>query len=152
MTLRIQRRFIALVAGAAIVLTGFTAAPARAGNDEAAAAIAALLGLAIVGAVVKDRRDDRKARERRVEPDVVYPRPVPRRIHKTLLPQRCLRNVRTDTGRSVALFGQRCLHRHYDNVQHLPQSCRRQVWTYEGTRRGYGARCLSKHGFHLARS
>ena len=60
MILRIQKRFIATIAAAAIAITGFTTAPARAGDDEAAAAIAALLGLAVIGAVIADKRKDKK--------------------------------------------------------------------------------------------
>ncbi|MEL7133031.1 MAG: hypothetical protein AAGK77_11525, partial [Pseudomonadota bacterium] len=62
MTLRIHRNFIGTIAAVAIAITGFSAAPARAGDDEVAAALAALLGLAIVGAVIHDKKKDKKKR------------------------------------------------------------------------------------------
>ena len=170
MTLRIHRQFIATIAAASIVITGFSAAPARAGEEEIGAALAAILGLAIVGAVIKDKRDDRKARQQVhvPQPQVhqprqqgqnhinrhqrhVQPKPLPHRVNRKLLPQRCLFNLRTDNGRYKEVFGQRCLNRHFQHVQHLPQQCGRRVWTDRGARYGYGARCLSKHGYQLAR-
>ena len=161
MTLRIQKTFIATVAAAAIAITGIGAAPARAGNDEVGAALAALLGLAIVGAVIKEKRDDRKARSQvhvpqpRVQPGHpprhVEPRPLPRRVNRKLLPQRCLFNLPNDNGRYIQVFGQRCLNRHYSQVAQLPQQCGRRVWTSRGAGFGYGARCLNKQGYQLAR-
>ena len=168
MTLRIQKTFIATVAAAAIAITGIGAAPARAGDDEVGAALAALLGLAIVGAVIKEKRDDRKARQQvhvpqpHVQPGPpprhvtrhprhVEPRPLPRRVNRKLLPQRCLFNLPNDNGRYIQVFGQRCLNRHYSHVGQLPQHCGRRVWTSRGAGFGYGARCLNKQGYQLAR-
>ncbi|APX12993.1 hypothetical protein [Tateyamaria omphalii] len=148
MTLRIHRQFIGLVAAAAIAITGFSAAPARAGDDEVGAALAALLGLAIVGAVIHDRNKDRKKRHTVHTP--VHPKPVPKRVNRKLLPQQCLRSFHTNQGQR-RVFGQRCLHNHYQFAHSLPQTCRREFYTDRGWRRGYGARCMSRHGFQLAR-
>lgn len=148
MILRIQKRFIATIAAAAVAITGFTSAPARAGDDEAAAAIAALLGLAVIGAVIADKRKDKK--ERRVVTHPRDPRPLPPRVGRKLLPQQCLRSFRTDRGQR-RVFGQRCLHRHYDHVHSLPQRCHREFYTDRGWRQGYGAKCLNRYGYQLAR-
>lgn len=151
MPLRIQRNFISLVAGAAIALTGISATPVRADNNDAAAAIAALLGLAVIGAVIVDSRKDRK---KRADVPVIhpkpYPKPLPKRVNRKLLPQECLRSWRTDRGQA-RIFGQRCLNRHYDYVNSLPNKCHRQVYTDRGWRQGYAARCLNRHGYQLAR-
>ncbi|WP_415919208.1 hypothetical protein [Tateyamaria sp. SN6-1] len=149
MILRIQKQFIAAIAAAAIAITGFSAAPARAGDDEAAAAIAAILGLAVIGAVIADKRKDKKHRES----VIVHPRPpkpVPPRVGRKLLPQHCLRSFRTDRGHRQ-IFGQRCLHRSYDHVHSLPRKCHREFYTDRGWRQGYAARCLDRHGYQLAR-
>lgn len=167
MTRRIHRKFIAAIAAASIAITGFSAAPARAGQDEVGAALAALLGLAIVGAVIKDKRDDRKERHAAPQPQVhkphhkpnhikrhkqhAHPKPLPHRVSRKLLPQRCLFNLPNDNGRYLNVFGQRCLNRHYQHVASLPQQCGRRVWTQRGARFGYAARCLNKHGYQLAR-
>jgi hypothetical protein len=149
MTLRIHRQFIGAIAAAAIAITGFTAAPARAGDDEVGAALAALLGLAIVGAVIHDKKKDKKRHQVHTP---VHPKPIhkPKRVNRKLLPQHCLRSFSTDRGHR-RLFGQRCLHKNYKFVNSLPHSCHREVYTHRGWRAGYGARCLSRHGFQLAR-
>ncbi|WP_299608681.1 hypothetical protein [uncultured Tateyamaria sp.] len=148
MTLRVHRQFIGLVAAVAIAITGFTAAPARAGDDEVGAAIAALLGLAIVGAVIHDKKKDKKKRHSVHRP--VHPKPIPKRVNRKLLPQQCLRSVPTDRGYRQ-IFGQRCLNNHYRHVNSLPHACHRDVYTNRGWRRGFSARCLNRHGYQLAR-
>lgn len=140
-----QKRFIALVAAAAIAVTGFGAAPARA--DDQAAAIAALLGLAVIGAVIADKRKDKK---KAVTHPAPISRPLPPRVNRKLLPQHCLRSLATDRGQR-RIFGQRCLNRNYKFADSLPRQCHRQVWTDRGWRAGFGARCLRKHGYQLAR-
>ena len=57
MLLRLQKKFVALIAVSAIAVTGFTAAPARASED----AVKTLLGLAVVGSVVANKRKDKRA-------------------------------------------------------------------------------------------
>lgn len=147
MTLHIHRQFIGTIAAAAIALTGFTAAPARAGDDEVGAALAALLGLAIVGAVIHEKKKDRK---RHSVHTPVHPQPIPHRVNRKLLPQQCLRSFNTDRGHR-RMFGQRCLNNHYRHVNSLPHTCHREVYTDRGWRRGYAARCLNRHGYQMAR-
>lgn len=149
MTLRIHRQFIGTIAAAAIAITGFTAAPARAGEDEVGAALAALLGLAIVGAVIHEKKKDKK-RHTVHTPVHPTPKPLPKRVNRKLLPAHCLRSFHTDHGKR-RLFGQRCLNKHYRYVDSLPYRCHREVFTDRGWRQGYGARCLNRHGFQLAR-
>jgi len=170
MTLRIHRKFIAVIASLAIVITGFSAAPARAGNDELGTALAVILGLAVVGTVINKRNDQKKARRQeyqqqpkpRVRPrhvqrqqEYIQPRPRPRHVNRNvnrkLLPQKCLNNVRTENGRRIQAFGQRCLERNYQFSNSLPQRCSRRVWTRNGAGFAYGARCLNKNGYQLAR-
>lgn len=148
MPLRIHRQFIATIAAAAIAITGVSAAPARAGDDEVGAALAALLGLAIVGAVIHDKNKDKKRRH--VVHTPVHPKPIPPRVNRKLLPQQCLRSFNTHQGKA-RIFGQRCLNQNYRFAQNLPAACHRQVWTSRGWRAGFGARCLNRHGYQLAR-
>ncbi|GAA6201546.1 hypothetical protein [Aquicoccus sp. SU-CL01552] len=55
-----HRSFITLISGLALVvaITGATAAPARADNDDAARFFAGLVGLAILGAAIEGSRND----------------------------------------------------------------------------------------------
>ncbi|MEO9576547.1 MAG: hypothetical protein ABJ263_19830 [Tateyamaria sp.] len=164
MTLRIHRQFIGTIAAIAIAITGFSAVPARAGNDDLAAALAVILGLAVVGTAINKRKDDKKARQkayapkpkvqpRHVQPHRghIQPRPLPRQVNRKLLPQRCLFNVETQNGRSIQAFGQRCLNRNYQFTNSLPNQCGRRVRTRNGAGYAYSARCLNKQGYQLAR-
>lgn len=165
------RKFIATIAAASIALTALGALPAAAGDRETARAIAAILGLAVVGKIIHDRKDrKKKARAPKPAPDQpVYripeykkpgyqpprytqprPRPLPDRVNRKLLPQQCLRSFKTRHGH-VRMFPDRCLHRNYGFVNLLPQQCRYTFDTRKGNRRGYEARCLRDRGFRLAR-
>lgn len=55
-----HRKFIATVAAASILITGFAAVPAQANQQDVGRALAAVLGLAIVGAVIHDSQKDKK--------------------------------------------------------------------------------------------
>lgn len=155
MTLRIHRQFIATISALAIVITGFSAAPARAGDDDLAKALAVILGLAVVGTAINKRNDDKKSRQpvykQKPQRGHVEHRPLPRRVDRKLLPQRCLYNLRTDRGRDIQAFGQRCLKRNYQFTNSLPRQCERRVQTRNGWGNAYGARCLNKQGYQLAR-
>ena len=164
MTLRVLRHFIGTIAAIAITITGFSAVPARAGDDDLAAALAVILGLAVVGTAIKKRDDIKKARRQvhthtpKAQPQHVkphrghiQPRPLPKRVNRKLLPQRCLFNLETLNGRTIPAFGQRCLNRNYQFTDALPDQCGRRVWTRNGTGYAYSARCLTKEGYQLAR-
>lgn len=158
-----SRTFISLIAGAAIAVTAGTA-PARADTDDAAAALAAILGLAIVGKVIHDRNKDRhsapapthhvapKHITRNHVPHHVQPRPLPERAkrHK-VLPQACFRTFQTRHGQQVRGFGSRCLSRNYQYAHRLPDHCATRVQTRKGWGWAYRARCLRDGGYTLAR-
>ena len=157
-----HRKFIATVAAASILITGFAAAPAHANQEDVGRALAALLGVAIVGAVIHENKKNRKQRAH-VQPAPrhnvhkpvqkqrhVKPRPLPRRVSEHLLPGRCLRSFETRRG-TARIFGERCLERHYSFTHRLPQHCERRIRTDRGPRFGFGARCLRKQGYKLAR-
>lgn len=150
------RHFIALVVISAIAITGFSAAPARAGQDDLNKALAALAGLALLGAVIHHARDDDKKERRRVidrryDPyDPPISRPLPRRVERKILPQQCLRSVDARDGR-LQVFGRRCLKRNYSYADSLPGKCKRRFRGKGEKRVGYEARCLRREGYALAR-
>ncbi len=55
-----SRKFISLIVAASIAVTGMTAAPAQAGENDLARALAAIAGVVIVGAVIQDARKDKR--------------------------------------------------------------------------------------------
>ena len=174
------RKIIAAVVGAALTVTAVGAVPARA-DEDLLRALALFAGVAVVGKVIKDNRDDRKEKEEekrrvqqnRVEDRYVYvapeytrpvirsaprndvirrvePRPLPRRVARSLLPGDCLRSWSTRDGRE-RVFDRKCLKNNYDYTNSLPNSCRVKFRVNKKTRHGYDARCLRQEGFMLAR-
>ena len=152
-----HRQFIAVITATSIAITAFAAQPARAGDEDVARALAAIAGIAILGAAIKSSRD--KDKDRAVQhsypakPKVhrhVQPRPLPKRVNRKLLPQHCLHNFRDRHG-SFPAFGRNCLSKNYAFTNSLPQRCARSVRANRGHHTVYGARCLSRNGFQLAR-
>ncbi|MEM6303706.1 MAG: hypothetical protein AAF744_03240 [Pseudomonadota bacterium] len=146
-------RFIALIAAASVALTAFSAAPAKADDEDVARALAAILGVAIIGKVISDRKkkDDRKVT--RVVPDrPMEPKPLPRRVKRDrkLLPGHCLRRFESRRG-VYRGFGERCLRNNYRFAHRLPQHCTVELRGRNGPRYIYEARCLRNAGYRLAR-
>ncbi len=54
------RKFISFIIAASVAVTGLTAAPAQAGDRDLARALAAIAGVAIVGAVINESRKDNR--------------------------------------------------------------------------------------------
>ena len=66
-----HRKFIALVASAALVITGVSTAPARAGDDDVAKWVAGIAALTIIGVAVADNK--KKKRKRRAAAIYTHP-------------------------------------------------------------------------------
>ncbi|MEO9516818.1 MAG: hypothetical protein ABJH45_07855 [Paracoccaceae bacterium] len=152
-----HRQFIAVITATSIAITAFAAQPTRAGNDDVARTLAAIAGIAILGAAIKNSHDKKKERvvqhSHPVKPKVhrhVQPRPLPKRVNRKLLPQHCLHNFRDRHGNFPA-FGRNCLSKNYGFPNSLPQHCARSVRANRGYYTVYGARCLSQNGFQIAR-
>lgn len=151
------RPLIALSLAAGIALTPVSAAPAKAGNDELAAFIAALTAMVVIGAVIEDGRDRDRGRDRTVR----------RWDRDKVLPESCLKSYRARDG-VKAYFSKRCLKRSFRHFQRLPDRCEKTVrvrtrdrdrgWERDGqTRRFkrvnvYKPRCLRRAGYHIPRN
>ena len=161
------RKFIAAVAGAALAVTAIGALPARA-DENLARALAAIVGVAIVGKVISDSLDDddRTVSRNRYEDHNMYwqhdrhpadtvsrrvePRPLARHDRRYLLPGDCLRSW-TSRGERYRVFGKACLERNYKYTDSLPRSCEVKLRVNNKKRRGYDARCLRRAGYQMAR-
>ncbi len=53
-------KFISLILAASVAVTGMTGAPAQAGNNDLARALAALAGVVVIGAVIHDANKDKR--------------------------------------------------------------------------------------------
>lgn len=147
-----HRTFIAGVAAAAVLITAIGTSQASAGNRDTERALAALLGLAVIGAIIADRRnDDRNAPvvTRNRQYHGISPRPLPRRAQRHLLPRECLREVRTGRGYVRRVYGGRCMNQHYAYADSLPRHCARNLHGHRGVGHAtvWGAYCLEQHGY-----
>ncbi|PVA10051.1 hypothetical protein DC366_10370 [Pelagivirga sediminicola] len=75
-------KFISIVLAASVAVTGLTAAPARAADRDVARALAAIAGIAIVGAVIHDAQKNKRRAEARHHPRPVYKTHRPYRAEK----------------------------------------------------------------------
>lgn len=132
-----------------IALSPISSAPAKAGDRNAEAIIATILGLAVVGAIIDHNRRDRRE-ERDVRPDDRDPDGVNR---SKILPGKCLRYFPTVRG-GRNYMGGNCLRKHYRNSHLLPTHCSMDIDTFN--RRGdlvrrtvYRQGCLSRSGFYI---
>lgn len=116
-----------------------TATPAHAGLSDEEKVIG-LLSLFLLGAAIAQHDDDRKTDTRRDRRGDAW----------RALPARCLTSVATRRG-EVRMFGERCLRRHYDHVNRLPERCAISVRGSRHMRHGYVPRCLRHAGFRLDR-
>lgn len=160
-----HRRLISTVVAASLAVTSLTTTPAQAGDRDTARALAAIAGIAVLGAIINDRNDRKQSQAQTVTRSQPYKRNdvfthvEPRRIdrnkqqrqaNRKLLPGRCLQSLQTRQGK-VRMFGARCLQNSFSHANRLPSECGVRVRTNQGARRGYEARCLRSHGYQLAR-
>ncbi|MFK7939357.1 MAG: hypothetical protein AB8B82_08265 [Roseovarius sp.] len=147
-----HRTFIALVLSAAVAVTGFSAAPARADDTEkwiAGAAALAIIGLAI-------NQESKKKRKRKAQQQYYYNNhgyTAPTVYHNPrLLPAKC-KVVRNLQGHKVRGLARGCLKRHNVNVQALPQHCKIKIRDPQTNKKRviFGGRCLRNQGYSLAR-
>ncbi len=157
---------LAPVLALALALSG-AAAPARAASEEDVARfLAGAITLAIIGKVIADANDGRRAKapiyqEHRQRQQTHRPRDD--RFTGTyrpgagagtgghrdrVLPASCLRVIDTDHGQRRAV-GAPCLQRNGVNTARLPDRCEGSVRTPRGRVDAWGARCLTRAGYRF---
>ncbi|MEX0319862.1 MAG: hypothetical protein AB3N21_18040 [Ruegeria sp.] len=149
-----HRKFIALIVSTAIAITGLSASQARAADPHDI--LGGLAAIAILGAAIhhydKKRDRERARHDYRIrdypDPGPVTRRPLPPRVARYDLPQRCLRTFKRYS-RHHPLLGQKCLKRHYRHANSLPKSCKVGFWNGERVRKAYEPRCLRQHGYRV---
>lgn len=163
-----SRKFIGAILGAALTVTTFSAAPARANNDDLARFLGAAATLFIIGKAIESHNDKPRARA----PAQTHPKPRPQAHqaprpsqHSYGKPQReranhiarrpaplpsgCMFPVRRGDTRFA--MGARCLNRHYTSSRPLPRACKIKTMTRDGHRKAYSVRCLRQNGYKIAR-
>lgn len=76
------------------------------------------------------------------------PKPLPQRVRKMTLPQRCMTTVQTRRD-TLRYMNERCLQNNYRWVGSLPRACTIKVKGPRGVRTGYQAGCLKRNGYRL---
>lgn len=172
------RKFIASILTAAVIITGFNAAPARATDlRDLAGAAAGIAAVAIIANQLnksRDRNDEsfssRNSLGQIFAPpqrapqygyggqqyghggnQFIQPRPLPDRVARKALPAACLQTVEDRRGRAVSILGQRCLENNFRGARNLPQACEVDVQSNRGWRTAYDATCLGRAGYTIAR-
>lgn len=129
--LDMARTFIATILAASLAVTSFSM-PARAGqNDAIAPIIAGAAALAVVGAIVHQK----KKQAQRAEPVVPSPEPIHDRGHGYRGPQRGWQDGPGFRGRPGRVDR---------GPVHMPQSCRVVVPTRHGPVAGYAYSCVQR--------
>ncbi|MBL4766615.1 MAG: hypothetical protein JKY94_02730 [Rhodobacteraceae bacterium] len=157
-----HRKFITLIIVVAIAVTGFSA-PARAGNNDVAKALAGLAVLAIIGATIHKRNQKKAVISSRSSEPVyrgqkhrrhgnVDPRPMPQQVARTILPRSCLRRFDLGHGEKTKVLARRCMFNTYEHTQNLPRACAERIWSPKGVRRGFNVRCLKQNGYRISRN
>ncbi|WP_170391180.1 hypothetical protein [Ruegeria arenilitoris] len=150
-----HRKFIALVVATAVAITGVSASQAKAA--DAHDILGGLAAIAIIGAAVnhyyKEKRKERVTRQnnyvhqpQNVRPDHI--RPLPRRVARYDLPQRCLKTY-NGYSKKRPLLGPNCLEKHYKHANSLPQQCKVGFWDGKKVKRAYEPACLRQKGYRV---
>ncbi|WP_170364878.1 hypothetical protein [Ruegeria arenilitoris] len=150
-----HRKFIALVVATAVAITGVSASQAKAA--DAHDILGGLAAIAIIGAAVnhynKEKRKERVTRQnnyvhqpQNVRPDHI--RPLPRRVARYDLPQRCLKTY-NGYSKKRPLLGPNCLEKHYKHANSLPQQCKVGFWDGKKVKRAYEPACLRRKGYRV---
>lgn len=147
-----HKKFIALIVGVAMAVTGVSASQARAA--DAGDILGGLAAIAIIGAAVnhynKEKRKDRERATRQythVDPKPRNVKPLPKRVARYDLPQRCLRTFNAYGQRP--LLGTGCLNKHYKHANSLPQECKVGFWNGKKVKRAYEPACLRQQGYRV---
>ncbi|MFU8883142.1 MAG: hypothetical protein ACNA7Q_12315 [Rhodobacterales bacterium] len=169
------RKFIASVLVAAVAITGFSVAPARADIRDLAQAAAGIAAVAIIANQLNKSRDRSqeslssrnhlgvfgtphysKPQHKQFQQgygghQVIQPRPLPNRVARRALPAACVMTLSDQRGRPVSVLGERCLQKNYRDARNLPGACSVDIRGQRNWSRAYDATCLSRAGYTIAR-
>ncbi|MEX0327484.1 MAG: hypothetical protein AB3N07_02080 [Ruegeria sp.] len=161
-----HRKFIALIVATAVAITGISASNARAA--DARDILGGLAAIAIVGAAIhhysnQERKDraqtvtrapryeyqkPKKNVRKKAKKNHYNARPLPDRVARYDLPQRCLRTYKNYSG-SRPLLGPSCLNKYYKHAGKLPNQCKVGFWNGKQVKRAYEPACLREYGYRI---
>jgi hypothetical protein len=122
-----------------LVLTSFTATPARADVEDVAKVLGGLALLYAIGRAVESNAETRRA--------PAHPPKVGHSIRsRNVIPAQCFREV-VSRGEIRRGYGARCMQNNVRRAGALPPQCIRQVETRRGVQNLYAPRCLERNGW-----
>ena len=126
-----------------LALTGIVASPtpAQADNENLRRFLGAAAGIALLGTVLNNNRNNGHPHYAPPTRQVIVP-PV---RHSLVAPSRCYTRFSGPQGHFSG-FGAQCMQSSYYANQ-LPSSCLDRVFTNRGWRHVYDAQCLYRHGW-----
>ena len=159
-----HKKFIALIVASAVAITGISASQARAADVEDI--LGGLAAIALIGAAVKHFDDKSKKNNVTHNYNHIYKapqkhvhtrpkhrpyhvRPLPPRVARYSLPQRCLRTFKGYSP-NQRLLGQTCLGKHYKYSNSLPNQCKVRFWNGKQVERAYHPGCLRQKGYRVS--
>ncbi|WP_170571702.1 hypothetical protein [Ruegeria atlantica] len=159
-----HKRFIALIVASAVAITGISASQARAADAEDI--IGGLAAIALLGVAVKHFSDESKKNTVTHNYNHIYKaprdhvranpnhrpghvRPLPKRVARYTLPQKCLRTYEGYSSKRP-LLGPKCLSKHYKYSDSLPQQCKVGFWNGKKVKRAYEPACLRQKGYRVS--
>ncbi|WP_170763434.1 hypothetical protein [Ruegeria lacuscaerulensis] len=159
-----HKKFIALIVASAVAITGISASKARAADTGDI--IGGLAAIALIGAAVKHFSDQNKKNTVTRNHNHVYKaprkpvyakpkdrphyvRPLPERVARYTLPQRCLRTYKAYS-HNRPLLGTRCLSKYYKYSNSLPYQCKVGFWNGKEVKRAYEPACLRQKGYRVS--
>ncbi|MES0828015.1 hypothetical protein [Ruegeria sp. SCP11] len=160
-----HKKFIALIVASAVAITGISASQARAADVEDI--LGGLAAIALLGVAVKHFDDERKKNTVTHNYNHIYKapqkhvhkkpkqrphhvRPLPERVARYNLPQRCLRKHKGYSPKQ-RLLGKTCLSKHYKYSKSLPEQCKVRFWDGEKVKRAYHPGCLRQQGYRVSK-
>lgn len=158
-----HRKYIALIFATALAITSFDTRTAHAASDDDIARwIAGIAALAIIGAAVSDRNDNRSnrkvthgsrhsnAKSHNWARHGNVTRHKQTKRNRYALPAKC-RVAGNLQGHTVRGFSARCLQRNNVNVQALPRHCALRYRDRNKPVTVFTGRCLRQQGYTVAR-
>lgn len=142
-------KFTAGLLALSIATAGFSAAPARAGDNDAALALGGLLTLFVIGKALDDKNDKKASATRPRHDDERKPRPD--WGHDLRIPNTCVMSAGQGNKHRLVVL-ENCVKREtHQNRVRLPRACETRVQTRQGKKDAYDVGCLSNFGYRIDR-
>lgn len=151
-------KFAAGLVALSLAISGVSAVPARAGDQDVARIIGGLATLFIVGKAIensKSRSQKTSTEKRTVDDSGTHPRRDVGRFDRNNvfeIPNACVVSVRGKYERIQTVAMEACVMRERRSAVPLPRACETKVRTKRGRMEAYDVGCLNNFGYRVTRA